>query len=58
MHKLINFIVDNGKLDFNEAGFVCGLFANLGICQVVDPEKTCRMAIPVDDIKGLLNIEL
>ncbi|MDR3295363.1 MAG: acetamidase/formamidase family protein [Clostridiales Family XIII bacterium] len=58
MTKLINFIVDNGKLDFYEAGFVCGLFADLGICQVVDPLKTCRMSISLDNIKDLLNITL
>jgi amidase len=58
MDRLIKFIVDNGKLDFYEAGFVTGLFADLGICQVVDPEKTCRMTISLDNLQPLLNIKL
>jgi amidase len=58
MDRLIKFIMDNGKLDFHEAGFVTGLFADLGICQVVDPEKTCRMSMSLENLQPLLNIEL
>ena len=58
MDRLIKFIVDHGDLDFYEAGFVTGLFADLGICQVVDPEKTCRMTMSVDNLEKLINIKV
>ncbi|MBQ4339602.1 MAG: acetamidase/formamidase family protein [Firmicutes bacterium] len=51
MEKLVNFIVDNGELDFYEAGFLCGACAHMEVCQVVDPHKTMRMAIELDVLK-------
>ena len=51
MEKLVQFIVDNGRLDFYEAGFLCGACAHMEVCQVVDPHKTMRMAIGLDVLK-------
>ncbi len=51
MEKLVYFIVDNGKLDFYESGFLCGLYANLEISQVVDPLKTARMSLELNYVK-------
>jgi amidase len=46
MLKLLNFMVDNGNIDFETAGFISSLCGNLEISQVVDPLKTVRMSIP------------
>ncbi|MGN0369264.1 MAG: acetamidase/formamidase family protein [Butyrivibrio sp.] len=51
MEKLVLFIKDHSKLDFYEAGFLCGLYANLEISQVVDPVKTARMSIKTKFLK-------
>jgi len=48
MEKLVLFITDNSETDFYEAGFICGACAHMEVCQVVDPLKTMRMAIPLD----------
>ncbi len=48
MEKLVQFIVDNGNLNFYDAGFLCGACAHMEVCQVVDPHKTMRMAIGLD----------
>ena len=45
MEKLVDFISEYKKLDFYDAGFLCGLYGNLEISQVVDPLKTARMSI-------------
>lgn len=51
MEKLVYFISDHSKLDFYESGFMCGLYANLEISQVVDPVKTARMSIKTKYLK-------
>ena len=51
MEKLVEFIVENGDLNFYDSGFLCGLCAHLEVCQVVDPHKTMRMAIDLDILK-------
>lgn len=48
MEKLVDFIAVEKKLDFYDAGFLCGLYGNLEISQVVDPLKTARMSINED----------
>lgn len=53
MEKLVKFITDNGKLDFYDAGFICGLYANLEISQVVDPLKTARMSLDLDVLQKI-----
>ena len=45
MEKLVDFVSQYKKLDFYDAGFLCGLYANLEISQAVDPLKTARMSI-------------
>lgn len=53
MKKLVQFFCDNYDMDFYEAGFLCGLYANLEISQVVDPLKTARMSISEDVIEKM-----
>lgn len=53
MEKLVDFIADHSRLDFYDAGFLCGLYANLEISQVVDPLKTARMAIKTEILQKL-----
>lgn len=53
MEKLVQFITDNGGMDFYEAGFVCGACAHMEVCQMVDPHKTMRMAIELDVLKKI-----
>ena len=49
MEKFIQLIVDNGKVDYTEAGVLCGLFGDLGICQLADdPLRTAKLTLPLD----------
>lgn len=41
------FLVDELKMDTNEAGMLLSLVGNLRICQIVDPLVTARMELPV-----------
>ena len=54
MEKLVKFFCDNDDMDFYDAGFLCGLYANLEISQVVDPLKTARMAIDEEIVNPIL----
>ena len=54
MEKLVAFFCDNDDMDFYDAGFLCGLYANLEISQVVDPLKTARMAIDEEIVNPIL----
>lgn len=47
MLKLLYFMEDHGNVDFETAGFLTSLCADLEISQVVDPLKTVRMSIPL-----------
>ncbi|MDR1571332.1 MAG: acetamidase/formamidase family protein [Clostridiales Family XIII bacterium] len=52
MASLVDFITANGNLNFYDAGFLCGLFGNLEISQVVDdPLRTARMSISLDILR-------
>ena len=53
MEKLVDFVAKIGKMDFYEAGFFCGLYANLEISQVVDPLKTARMTVDVERLREI-----
>ncbi len=53
MEKLVKFISDNNGMDFYDAGFLCGLYGNLEISQVVDPLKTARMSIKTEILEKL-----
>lgn len=44
MHR---FLTTTLGMDAHEAGMLLSIAGNLRICQVVDPEKTCRMEIPL-----------
>lgn len=54
MEKLVKFLCDNGNMEFYNAGFLCGLYGNLEISQVVDPLKTARMSISNKIIKQII----
>lgn len=52
MAKFIQMIVDNGKVDRTEAGVLCGLFGDLGICQIADdPLRTAKLTLPLDIVE-------
>lgn len=53
MEKLVDFVATMGKVDFYDAGFFCGLYANLEISQVVDPLKTARMTVELERLKEM-----
>jgi len=40
------FLTDAVRMQPHEAGMLLSVAGNLCICQVVDPEKTCRMELP------------
>lgn len=44
MHR---FLTAQLGMDAHEAGMLLSILGNLRICQVVDPQKTCRMEIPL-----------
>lgn len=44
MHR---FLTGELGLDAHEAGMLLSILGNLRICQIVDPEKTCRMELPM-----------
>lgn len=44
MHR---FLTTELGMDAHEAGMLLSIVGNLRICQVVDPQKTCRMEIPL-----------
>lgn len=48
MKKLVDFVAEHSNLDFYDAGIICGLTADLQISQMVDEEKTARMAIDLE----------
>ena len=41
------FLIDQGKMAEHEAGMLLSLMGDLRICQAVDPQKTCRMELPL-----------
>ncbi|MBQ2947857.1 MAG: acetamidase/formamidase family protein [Clostridia bacterium] len=43
MHR---FLMNELRMSDHEAGMLLSVAGNLCICQVVDPEKTCRMELP------------
>ena len=45
MHR---FLTSGLGLNAHEAGMLLSIAGNLRICQIVDPEKTCRMEIPLE----------
>ena len=41
------FLMEELGMDEHEAGMLLSVTGNLRICQIVDPEKTCRMELPI-----------
>lgn len=41
------FLVDELGMDIHTAGILLSLCSDLRICQAVDPQKTCRMEVPI-----------
>lgn len=41
-----SFLMQELKMNEHEAGMLLSVVGNLRICQIVDPEKTCRMELP------------
>lgn len=46
-------MADHSRLDFYDAGIICGLTADLQISQMADVEKTARMAIDLSVLKEI-----
>ena len=46
-------LMDKLHLSFNEAGMLLSAVGNLEFCQVVDPKRTVRMAVPRTLLKTL-----
>lgn len=44
MHR---FLMEELKMNEHEAGMLLSVVGNLRICQIVDPQKTCRMELPL-----------
>lgn len=47
-----SFLTKELKMNEHEAGMLLSVTGNLRICQIVDPEKTCRMEIPLSVAKA------
>lgn len=47
------FLIDQVKLPPHEAGMLLSLAGDLRICQAVDPNKTCRMEVPLSILAEL-----
>jgi len=46
------FLMKELGMNAHEAGMLLSVAGDLRICQIVDPEKTCRMEIPVSILKA------
>lgn len=51
--RMRSFLIDQVKLVPHEAGMLLSLAGDLRICQAVDPNKTCRMEIPLSVLEQL-----
>lgn len=47
------FLIEQVKLPAHEAGMLLSLAGDLRICQAVDPQKTCRMELPMTILDDL-----
>ena len=47
------FLIGQAKLPAHEAGMLLSLAGDLRICQAVDPNKTCRMELPLSILSDL-----
>ena len=51
--RMRSFLIDQVKLPPHEAGMLLSLAGDLRICQAVDPNKTCRMEVPLPVLEKL-----
>jgi len=51
--RMRTFLIEQVKLPAHEAGMLLSLTGDLRICQAVDPNKTCRMEVPLSVIRSL-----
>ncbi len=49
--RMRSFLTEQVKMTDYEAGMLLSLMGDLSICQAVDPNKTCRMELPVSLVK-------
>ncbi|PVZ84875.1 acetamidase [Serratia sp. S1B] len=56
-HNMAHFVADHSELSLADAINVLSITGDLQICQVVDPLKTCRFALP-RSVANQLNIRL
>lgn len=45
--RMRSFLINQAKFEESEAGMLLSLAGDLRICQAVDPNKTCRMELPL-----------
>jgi len=50
--RMRSFLINQLKLPAHEAGMLLSLAGDLRICQAVDPNKTCRMELPLSILHG------
>ena len=50
--RMRTFLIDQVRLPAHEAGMLLSLASDLRICQAVDPNKTCRMELPMDVLES------
>ena len=51
--RMRSFLIDAVGMQAHEAGMLLSLAGDLRICQAVDPNKTCRMELPLSIVKQL-----
>ena len=51
--RMRSFLMDQAGLAAHEAGMLLSLAGDLRICQAVDPNKTCRMELPLTILRDL-----
>ena len=51
--RMRSFLIDAVGMAAHEAGMLLSLAGDLRICQAVDPNKTCRMELPLSIVKQL-----
>ena len=50
--RMREFLIEGAKLPAHEAGMLLSLAGDLRICQAVDPNKTCRMELPLSILRN------
>ena len=50
--RMRSFLIDQMHMPAHEAGMLLSLIGDLRICQAVDPNKTCRMELPLSVIRS------